>query len=148
MSREASGSWLKLFLDSDNRVLSVISSVQNLTITNRADSLFAQHSSHVENRPLLYTGLSDEWQIGNHKCLGQQGLFLQSQIKLEHHLLWWTQGFELEHSSLECCYSMAQQALVGQGLLFIEASRSHSDTPYSVALLWTSYQPDLEICKQ
>ena len=41
---------------------------------------------------------------------------------------------------------MAQQVLLGQGLLFIEASRSHSDTPYSVALLWTSDQPDLEIC--
>jgi hypothetical protein len=33
---------------------------------------------------------------------------------------------------------MAQQPLVGQGLLIIEASRSHSDTPHSVGLLWTS----------
>ena len=33
---------------------------------------------------------------------------------------------------------MAQQPLVGQGLLIIEASRSHSDTPHSVRLLWTS----------
>jgi hypothetical protein len=31
---------------------------------------------------------------------------------------------------------------VGQGLLIIEASRSHSDTPYSVGLLWKSDQPD------
>ena len=38
----------------------------------------------------------------------------------------------------------AATALVGQGLLFIEASRSHSDTPQSVALLWTSDQPDAE----
>jgi hypothetical protein len=35
---------------------------------------------------------------------------------------------------------MAQQPLVGQGLLIIEASRSHSDTPHSVGLLWTSDQ--------
>jgi len=39
---------------------------------------------------------------------------------------------------------MAQQALVGQGLLIIEASRSHSDTPQSVVLLWTNDQPDAE----
>jgi hypothetical protein len=31
---------------------------------------------------------------------------------------------------------------VGQRLLIIEASRSHSDTPHSVGLLWTSDQPD------
>ena len=36
---------------------------------------------------------------------------------------------------------MAQQPLVGQGLLIIEASRSHSVTPQSVGLLWTSAQP-------
>jgi len=39
---------------------------------------------------------------------------------------------------------MARQPLVGQGLLMIEASRSHSDTPHSVGLLWTSDQPDTE----
>jgi len=33
---------------------------------------------------------------------------------------------------------MAQQSLVGQGFLIIEASRSHSGTPLSVGLLWTS----------
>jgi hypothetical protein len=39
---------------------------------------------------------------------------------------------------------MAQQAPVGQGLLIIEASRSHSDPPHSVRLFWTSDQPDAE----
>ena len=39
---------------------------------------------------------------------------------------------------------MAQQPLVGQGLLIIEASRSHSDTSHSVGLLWTSDQPVAE----
>jgi hypothetical protein len=33
------------------------------------------------------------------------------------------------------CFPMAQQALVGQGLLVIEASRLHSDTPHSVGIL-------------
>ena len=33
---------------------------------------------------------------------------------------------------------------MGQGLLIIEASRSHSDTPQSVGILWTSDQPDEE----
>jgi hypothetical protein len=40
--------------------------------------------------------------------------------------------------------SMAQQRPMGQGLLVIEASRSHSDTPHSVGLLWASDQPDAE----
>jgi hypothetical protein len=39
---------------------------------------------------------------------------------------------------------MAQQPLVGQGLLIIEASQSQSDTPHWVGLLWTSDQPDAE----
>jgi hypothetical protein len=39
---------------------------------------------------------------------------------------------------------MAQQGLMGQGPLIIEASRSHSDTPHAVELLWTSNQPDAE----
>jgi len=38
---------------------------------------------------------------------------------------------------------MVQQPLVGQGLLVIEALRSHSDTSQS-GLLWTSDQPDAE----
>jgi hypothetical protein len=40
--------------------------------------------------------------------------------------------------------SMAQQPPVGQGLLTVEASRSHSGTPHSVGLLWTSDQPHAE----
>ena len=39
---------------------------------------------------------------------------------------------------------MAQQPLVGQRLLIIEDSWSHSDTPQSVGLLWTIDQPDAE----
>ena len=41
-------------------------------------------------------------------------------------------------------FTMANYPPVGQGLLNIEASRSHSDTPHSVGLLWTSDQPDAE----
>jgi hypothetical protein len=37
---------------------------------------------------------------------------------------------------------LAQQPLVGQGLLTVEASQSHSDTPHSVWRLWTGHQPD------
>jgi hypothetical protein len=33
---------------------------------------------------------------------------------------------------------------LGQGFLIIEASRSHSDTPKSVVLLWMSDQPNAE----
>jgi hypothetical protein len=41
-------------------------------------------------------------------------------------------------------FFMALQPPVGQGLLIIEASRSHSDTPHSVQLLCTGDQPDAE----
>jgi hypothetical protein len=33
---------------------------------------------------------------------------------------------------------------VGQGLLVVDASLSHSDTPQSVGFLWTRDQPDAE----
>ena len=36
---------------------------------------------------------------------------------------------------------MAPQLPVGQALLIFEALRSHSDTPQSVGLLWTSDRP-------
>jgi len=39
---------------------------------------------------------------------------------------------------------MAQQPLVGQTLLIINASLSDSDTPHSVGILRTSDQPDAE----
>jgi hypothetical protein len=39
---------------------------------------------------------------------------------------------------------MAQQPPLGQGVLIVKASRSHSDTPHSVGLLWTSDQPVAE----
>ena len=39
---------------------------------------------------------------------------------------------------------MAQYHIVGQGLLIIQASRSHSDTQLSVGILWTSDKPDTE----
>jgi len=35
---------------------------------------------------------------------------------------------------------------VGHGVLIIKDSRSNSDTPQSVELLWTSDQPDEETC--
>jgi len=41
-------------------------------------------------------------------------------------------------------FVMAQQPLVSQGLLIIEASRSHSNTPHSLRLLWTREKTDAE----
>jgi len=37
--------------------------------------------------------------------------------------------------------SPVRQRLVGLGLLIAEVSKSHSDTPHTVGLLWTSDQP-------
>jgi len=39
---------------------------------------------------------------------------------------------------------MTQQPPVGQSLLTVEDSRSHSDTPDSLGLLWTSDHSDAE----
>ena len=36
-------------------------------------------------------------------------------------------------------FFITQQPLVSLGLLTVEFSRSHSDTPHSVGLLWTKY---------
>jgi hypothetical protein len=50
-------------------------------------------------------------------------------------------------SLVNCTYyffSAAQQPPVGHSALIVVASRSHSDTPHSVGLLWTSDQPDAE----
>ena len=41
-------------------------------------------------------------------------------------------------------FPMAKQPLVGQGLHVTEASQSHSDTPHSAGLLWTSDHPVAE----
>jgi len=41
-------------------------------------------------------------------------------------------------------FSVAQQSYSGLDFLIIEASRTYSDTPNSVGLLWTSDQPDAE----
>ena len=40
--------------------------------------------------------------------------------------------------------SMVQQLPVDQDLLIFEASRSNSEAPHSVGLLWSSDQPDLD----
>jgi len=37
-------------------------------------------------------------------------------------------------------FPMAQESLVGQGPLIFEAAQSHSDTPHSVGVFWTSDQ--------
>jgi len=39
---------------------------------------------------------------------------------------------------------MAQQPLVSQDLLIIEASKSHSDASHLLGLLWISDQPDAQ----
>ena len=54
-----------------------------------------------------------------------------------------THALKLTHTIFflpwRCCTS------VGKGVLFIDDSISHSDTPHSVGLLWTSDRPDAEI---
>jgi len=49
--------------------------------------------------------------------------------------------FIAELGGVSIYFFIPLQPLVGHSLLIIEASRSHSDTPHSVGLLWTSDQP-------
>jgi hypothetical protein len=53
-------------------------------------------------------------------------------------------GQDWAEFSLPYSWSTVQQPLLGQGQFIIEDSRSHSDTPHSVAPLWTSDQSDAE----
>ena len=46
------------------------------------------------------------------------------------------------HTDTPFFFWVAQQPLLGQSLFIVGASKSHSDTPQSVGLLWTSVQPD------
>jgi hypothetical protein len=39
-----------------------------------------------------------------------------------------------------CFFPVALSSKEGHGLLILEVSKSHSDIPQSVGLLWTSYQ--------
>jgi hypothetical protein len=57
----------------------------------------------------------------------------------------WTFPYKIYHVyNFRVIFPMAQQPPVGQDLLIIEASRSHSDTPHSVGLFWTGNQPVAE----
>ena len=42
------------------------------------------------------------------------------------------------------CHRFISPALVGQGLIIIEVSWSHSDTPHAVGLLWINEEPNTE----
>jgi hypothetical protein len=66
-------------------------------------------------------------------CILYQILYIP---KCHHHHV---EGLEKFHF-----FFMTQQPLAGQGLLIVEPSLSHSDTPQSVGLLWTGDQPDAE----
>jgi len=48
------------------------------------------------------------------------------------------------YTSLNIFISVAQQPIIGDGLLIVEASRSHSDTPHPLGLLRISYRPTAE----
>ena len=66
-------------------------------------------------------------------------------LDLTHNTLEQSRTFRALMCSLPCLiFFMSQKPLVGQGLLIIEASRSHSDTSHSVGLLWTSDELDAE----
>ena len=65
--------------------------------------------------------------------------------RIRKKLLWITsKDFDLRDQIMLSFFLMAKMPPVGHGRLITEASRSHSVTPHSVRLLWTSDQPDVE----
>jgi hypothetical protein len=74
-------------------------------------------------------------------CIGVRKLKHTNVLRPAVHHDLRTKSHKISSNSV-CCrcdsFSMAQEPLVGQGLLIIEALRSHSDTPRTVGLLWTS----------
>jgi hypothetical protein len=73
---------------------------------------------------------------------GSGSHFGQHRLEVEGITIYWNvEGY----SPQDIDFSRRRDSpLVGQGLLIIGASRSHSDTPHSVGLLWTSDQPEAE----
>jgi hypothetical protein len=65
-------------------------------------------------------------------------------IKSCVHIQSWVSAVHLPLSWPSPPFSIAQQSLVGHGLLIIEASLTLSDTSHSVGLLWTSDQSDAD----
>ena len=87
--------------------------------------------------PTFYEGVIVASSFGVHQC---NEMFTEI-VRMDGRQKW-----PKSHSAAECdaIHPMKQQPLVAQGLLVIEASRSHSDTPHSVGPLWTNDQPDAE----
>ena len=53
-------------------------------------------------------------------------------------------GFSVPLEADTILFPMAHEPLVGQGLIIIERSQSHSDTQHSLGLLWMRDRPDTE----
>jgi len=54
----------------------------------------------------------------------------------------WSVWFSRE--IIDCLSFLVRLSSVGKGLLIIDTSLSHSDTPHSVGLLWTSDKPEAD----
>ena len=92
------------------------------------------------NIHLLYNAVHNFWTKSKTRLKKYDGRYicLSAQIAHTH-----TQIHKNTRSHFRLCVCifptrMGQQPLVDQGLIIIEASRSHSDTLHSVGLLWAS----------
>ena len=69
---------------------------------------------------------------------------IQTRIHIGTHIHAHAHTHTHTHTHTHFCF-MARQPLVGLDILTFQVSRSHSDTPHSVGLLWTSDRPVAEI---
>jgi len=63
--------------------------------------------------------------------------YILTRVSAREHFIVFAIILKNSYVSFKTLFFMAQQVLVGQGLLIFEALWSHSDTPHSVGLLWT-----------
>ena len=98
------------------------------------DQIFVPFQLKMKLKPTNF-GINRQYQINENPVTSLSSLELKQFHDIDNNL---------KRKLITYFFFIAQQPLVGQGLFTVEASRSHSATPHSTRLLWTSDQPDAE----
>jgi hypothetical protein len=78
---------------------------------------------------------------GRRRTHKSSNFFIPAEIRWTHRIKWYSDRIRNNNNNNNFHGSTA---LVSLGLLTVEVSRTHSDTPHSVGLLWTNDQPVAE----
>jgi len=103
---------------------------------------------HLEQRTL-----TEKLSLTSHKTARYSVIAFAYSVLLEFRLLAWLTRFFVSVNwcvipcvverdvILQILFLLVRQPLVGQGLCIVEVLLSHSDTPHTIGLFWTSDQP-------